>query len=200
MNFFALFAFGALIGSVYCDNECFRSVFDCKGSSENSTMCSAGRKQFGCILNKAIECKMGFTEDAKKVMKLMENTCTEGKAMTRLFNQNQKCFNLSINDKKCKSIIENIILDNSMNFIQTNKLLCRKLDTYTECIIESVVDNCGRGVKSFFSHIFDRLVTLSRSICDEIILPADDTDEDDDNVGNFSPFSILVNFFGRIRE
>ncbi|KAF8792361.1 uncharacterized protein LOC129969695 [Argiope bruennichi] len=205
MHLLILFATGVLIGSAYCDNECFSSVFiDCARSTLNlgndedkPTLCNHLKKQFDCLKGKAASCGMSFTKEAENVSEILKQMCTKGNAINTEFERQKKCFKAAMDEKKCNEPIDKIMetAETIDEIISSNKEACRQINTYSKCIVESVERRCGGPNQKFFSSLFDPMMKFGKAVCEQLVAPVDEKMDEYKNVGLLSPYAIIPSFF-----
>ncbi|GBL82870.1 hypothetical protein AVEN_106387-1 [Araneus ventricosus] len=205
MQLLCLFVAGALIGSVHCDNQCFTSVFtDCGRSTldlddadDMPTLCNHLKKQFYCLTEKAVRCRMGFSREAKNVSEILKQMCTKGNAINTEFERQKKCFKAAVDERKCNDPIDEILGtgETLKEMIRSNKEACKQLDSYSRCIVGSVETKCGGSNKNFFSTLFHPMITFGQAVCDQLVTPADENTKELKSVALISPFAIIPSFF-----
>ncbi|XP_055940005.1 uncharacterized protein LOC129969454 isoform X2 [Argiope bruennichi] len=160
-------------------------------------LCNDLKPRYDCFADRAVECKMGLAKDANQVKQIIAETCTEGTILNKLVKKEKKCFQDAFMDQKCSDPIV-AVLNGASNFkeiVLKNKEACKLLEFYSECIVERVVHYCGPNSKDLFSYLFDRLFKLGRSMCNDVILPADENDESFGNLGQLDAFNFIIPFF-----
>ncbi|CAL1280625.1 unnamed protein product [Larinioides sclopetarius] len=197
--------FIAWIGSVFCDNQCFTSVFtDCarstlgfEDSDDTPTLCKHLKKQFDCLSEKAVICRMGFSKEAQKVSEILKQMCTKGNTINAEFERQKKCFKTAVDERKCHDPMDKILGtgETLKEMIRSNKEACKQLDSYSRCIVSSVETKCGRSNKNFFSSLFDPMMKFGQAVCDQLVTPADENTNEPRNVALISPIAIIPSFF-----
>ncbi|XP_055953285.1 uncharacterized protein LOC129989005 isoform X2 [Argiope bruennichi] len=189
-----LLVVAALLGSVYSDTECFRSIFTkCSRQVLNPgnldtrpSLCDDLRNQMVCIADRALLCDMRFFREALRVGAIYDEICAEGDFNNILFEREKECYKKAIDHKDCTDPIE---------VIRGNQEACGVLNFYKSCVIERVEEQCGAPTLDFFSYLFDAHIKLARGVCHEVILPADEDDNSPDNLGRLNPFQIVTPLF-----
>ncbi|GBN54948.1 hypothetical protein AVEN_242038-1 [Araneus ventricosus] len=197
MSLLFWFAVGVLIGSSSCDTECFKSVFnDCKLNAVDN--CDRLRVAYECASQKATECSMGFSEQARNVSQTLEEVCTEASPIRSKFLKQKECYTEALDFEQCFYLIYNLTgyIETPEDFIKMNKEGCRNLNVYSTCVVKNVEKNCGDV--STFNYLFDPLMRLGQGLCQEVILPADEKGVTSDNLGLLSIFSVIVLSFYNI--
>ncbi|CAL1296780.1 unnamed protein product [Larinioides sclopetarius] len=200
MKFLLLFTIAAFVGSVHCDQECFRTVFkECVKEpvpQERMELCYEIKQQIICVSEKARECQMPFKSDAVGLYRGVELACT----VPGHFDKDKACYMRAINDSVCVEPINEVMRDlkTTEDFIRANKKICNLFGSYSNCVQKNVEKNCHGTTLSInlFKDIFKPHFGLSKSLCEELIIPADENDNRPDNYGMINVFASLVAIFG----
>ncbi|XP_055952744.1 uncharacterized protein LOC129988524 [Argiope bruennichi] len=202
MKFLILFAIAAVFGSVYCqDEECFRGVFrECVKQTppgKQMALCDEVKFQIECVARCADKCKMKFSEEAEAVREAVQRVCQEGDTK-RLFDEEKACYKSAISDTKCVGPIREAMKDrqNAEVIIKGNKKVCKLFEAYSKCVEENASNNCGKTSDILFDSLYDPLYNLADVICQQLILPADETDARPDSFGVLNPYMVIESFFG----
>ncbi|KAF8791990.1 hypothetical protein HNY73_003644 [Argiope bruennichi] len=75
------------------------------------------------------------------------------------------------------------------------KETCKLVDAFSDCAFKNVENKCGKSTVGIFSSLFDPLIRMSRGLCEEVIIPADENDGFPDNPGMLSGIYITTLFF-----
>ncbi|CAL1296777.1 unnamed protein product [Larinioides sclopetarius] len=200
MKFLILFAVAAFVGSVHCDQECFRAVFkECVREpvpQERMELCDEIKFQIDCVYRKAYKCKMPFWNDVLELYNGIEVACT----LKEWFDKDKACYMKAINDSVCVEPINEVMRDlkTPEDFIRANKKVCNLFGSYSTCVQEDVEKNCHGTVLSnnFFSNVYGTHLKLSNSLCEQLILPADEKDSRPDNFGMINVYASVAAIFG----
>ncbi|GBM89528.1 hypothetical protein AVEN_188295-1 [Araneus ventricosus] len=200
MKFLILFAFGALLGSVHCDQECFRAVFkECVRepvAQERMTLCDEIKYQIECLSRLADKCNMDFRVEAEELKINVQRLCNGG-AIQKLFDEEKACYKRAVNDSECVRPINEAMrsLLTTEEIIKANKKVCNLFKPYSACVGKSVLTNCGFTSRILFNTLYYPLYDLSNSLCEQLILPADEKDSRPDNFGILNVFASLAAIF-----
>ncbi|KAF8771691.1 hypothetical protein HNY73_019071 [Argiope bruennichi] len=167
MKFLILFATAVLFETVQCDKECFRKVFK------------------DCVREPVRMDKMTLFKSCSK------SNFASG------FDEQKECYKKSLNASQCIEPINQVMTDLTTPeaFILANKKACNLFKPYSTCARETVEENCGTINKVLFDWLFVPLQRLSSSLCEELILPADEKDTRPDNFGNLNVFATVAAIF-----
>ncbi|CAL1280621.1 unnamed protein product [Larinioides sclopetarius] len=155
------------------------------------------KKQFDCLSEKAVICRMGFSKEAQKVSEILKQMCTKGNTINAEFERQKKCFKTAVDERKCHDPMDKILGtgETLKEMIRSNKEACKQLDSYSRCIVSSVETKCGRSNKNFFSSLFDPMMKFGQAVCDQLVTPADENTNEPRNVALISPIAIIPSFF-----
>ncbi|GBM95595.1 hypothetical protein AVEN_122412-1 [Araneus ventricosus] len=199
MKFLIFFSVAAVFGSVHCDVECFRGVFkECVREpvpQEKMTLCDEIQYQIECVYRKALKCKMPFWRDALELFNGVRVACT----IKEWFDKDKACYIKAINDSVCVEPINEAMRDIKTNedLIRANKKVCNLFEPYSNCVQEDVEKNCHSTVLSInlFNNIYKPLRGLSNSLCEQLIVPADEKDSRPDNFGVLNVYASVAAIF-----
>ncbi|XP_055953376.1 uncharacterized protein LOC129989080 [Argiope bruennichi] len=200
MKYLVLFAVAALFGCVQCDKECFRGVFkECMREpvpTDRMTLCDEFKYQIDCVARVANKCNMPFKEDADQLKRSVTTLCSLD-GMKAWFDTEKACFKKSVNDKQCTGPLDEATsnLKTSEDFIRANKKVCKLFEPYSNCVEEKVEKNCGTAAQHLFDWIYKPFRSMSNSLCEELILPADEKDSRPDNFGLLNIYFTVVGVF-----
>ncbi|XP_055953167.1 uncharacterized protein LOC129988905 [Argiope bruennichi] len=200
MKFLILFATAVVFGTVQCDTECFRKVFkDCVREPvpmDKMTLCDELSYQIQCFTRNAYKCDMSFKTSAFELEIAVTRICRTD-AVKKWFDEEKECYKKSVNASECVGPINQAMSDlkTPEDFILSNKKVCNLFKPYSTCARETVEENCGRINKVLFDWLFVPLQRLSNSLCEELILPADEKDTRPDNFGNLNVFATVAAIF-----
>ncbi|CAL1296769.1 unnamed protein product [Larinioides sclopetarius] len=200
MKFLILFAVGAFFGAVHCDQECFRAVFkECVREpvpKERMTLCDEIKFEIECLSRLANKCNMDFKVQAEELKISVESLCSGG-AFQKLFDEERDCYKRAVNDSECVGPINEAMrsLLTTEEIIKANKRVCNLFEPYSVCVGKSVLKNCGFASRILFDTLYNPLNDLSNSICEQLILPADEKDSRPDNFGMLNVFASLAAIF-----
>ncbi|XP_055951640.1 uncharacterized protein LOC129987719 [Argiope bruennichi] len=200
MKFLILFATAVLFETVQCDKECFRKVFkDCVREPvrmDKMTLCGELSYRIQCFTRKAYKCDMPFKTSSDELEIAITRICRTD-AVKKWFDEQKECYKKSLNASQCIEPINQVMTDLTTPeaFILANKKACNLFKPYSTCARETVEENCGTINKVLFDWLFVPLQRLSSSLCEELILPADEKDTRPDNFGNLNVFATVAAIF-----
>ncbi|XP_055953960.1 uncharacterized protein LOC129989440 isoform X2 [Argiope bruennichi] len=200
MKFLILFATAVLFGTVQCDTECFRKVIkDCVRDAvpmEKMTLCDELFNEIQCFTRNAYKCDMPFKTSSDELEIAVTRICRTD-AVKKWFDKEKECYKKSVNASECVGPINQAMSDPKTpeDFILANKKVCNLFKPYSTCVSETVEENCGRMNKHLFDWLFVPIQRLSNSLCEELILPADEKDTRPDNFGKLNVFGTVAAIF-----
>ncbi|GBN84249.1 hypothetical protein AVEN_110066-1 [Araneus ventricosus] len=200
MKFLILFAVAAVFGSVHCDVECFRGVFkECQRDNvplERLTLCDEIQYQVTCFSRVAYKCNMPFKVDADELKIAVMRVC-RGDGIQKWFDEEKACYKKAVNDSVCTEPINEALRDfkTPEDFIRANKKVCNLFEPYSNCVEDKVEKNCGRISQVLFNWLYNPMRKLSNSLCEQLILPADEKDGRPDNFGMLNVYASVAAIF-----
>ncbi|KAF8771692.1 hypothetical protein HNY73_019072 [Argiope bruennichi] len=149
-----------------------------------------------CFTRNAYKCDMSFKTSAFELEIAVTRICRTD-AVKKWFDEEKECYKKSVNASECVGPINQAMSDlkTPEDFILSNKKVCNLFKPYSTCARETVEENCGRINKVLFDWLFVPLQRLSNSLCEELILPADEKDTRPDNFGNLNVFATVAAIF-----
>ncbi|XP_055951557.1 uncharacterized protein LOC129987621 [Argiope bruennichi] len=200
MRFLILFAVGALFGCVQCDKECFRAVFkECIKEpipSERLTLCDETKNIVECISRFADKCKMDFRVDAEYFNTAVQRVC-KGGSLRKLFDEEKACYKAAVSDSECDGPIKKALNNakTTEEIVKANKKVCKLFKPFSVCVGKKVTKNCGIASRILFDSLYNPYQSLSNSLCEQLVLPANEKEDRPDNFGLISSYSSLTEMF-----
>ncbi|CAL1301467.1 unnamed protein product, partial [Larinioides sclopetarius] len=203
MEFLVIFAVSALFGSVYGGNECFND----KGSrcvkkvitSElmedmDKNYCEVAMQLSKCLKETTLACGMEFIPEANSVDYVVTETCMKGSDINQDFMANQKCYMEVVKDPDCYKPVLDAVKgkQTASEFLKGQKEACKHTDQVSECLSEKARTRCGRQTVSFFEFLVHPLAQLNKRVCEDILLPADESKGLAINAGMLGIFELIT--------
>ncbi|GBM95611.1 hypothetical protein AVEN_122421-1 [Araneus ventricosus] len=200
MNSLVLFAVAALFGSVHCDEDCFgAAIKECTMNpvpSEGMRLCDEVKDQTECLSEMLERCDVHIWIKALDLEEGIQGICDDD--IKNYFDEDKACYMKVINDSVCVEPINEAMGDikTTEDLIRANKKVCNLFEPYSSCVQEDVEKNCNRTVLSIdlFNDIHKPLRGLSNSLCEQLIVPADE-DSRPDNFGKLNVHAFVAAIF-----